>query len=178
MAAEPQRGRAVSTPVFDWCHLPGGTFLMGNREPARFAEDGEGPQRPITVSPFAIAAHTVTNAQFAAFIDETGYVTQAERDGWSSVFHMLLSPLEKRKVKQVPQDTPWWYPVEGASWRTPEGSQTMIDGRGDHPVVHVSWDDAQAFCEWAGVAPCPARRSGNMQRAAVLRMRSILGVMT
>lgn len=104
------------------------------------------------MSPFAIAALTVTNDQFAAFVAETGYLTQAEREGWSSVFHMLLSPLEKRKGRQVPRETPWWYPVEGACWSRPEGPQSELGDRGEHPVVYVSWDDAQAFCGWAGVS--------------------------
>ena len=150
-AGAPLR-RAGVLPDFDWRALPGGAFLMGNSEAGRFAGDGEGPQREVMVSPFAIAAHTVTNDQFAAFATATGYVTQAERDGWSSVFHMLLSPLEKRKVRQVPRETPWWYPVEGASWNRPEGPSSAIEGRSDHPVVHVSWDDAHAYCRWAGVS--------------------------
>ncbi|MBL0936306.1 MAG: formylglycine-generating enzyme family protein [Rhizobiaceae bacterium] len=151
-AAETPLRRTGAAPDFDWRPLPGGAFLMGNPEQGRFAADGEGPQRAVTVSPFTIAAHTVTNDQFAAFIAETGFVTQAERDGWSSVFHMLLPPLEKRKVRQVPRETPWWYPVEGASWNRPEGAASDIGGRGDHPVVHVSWDDANAYCRWADVA--------------------------
>jgi len=152
VAAEMPLRRTGAAPDFVWRPLPGGAFLMGNPAQGRFAGDGEGPQREVTVLPFTIAAHAVTNDQFAAFVTETGYVTQAERDGWSNVFHMLLPPLEKRKVRQVPRETPWWYPVEGASWNRPEGAASDIGGRGDHPVVHVSWDDAQAYCRWAGMA--------------------------
>jgi formylglycine-generating enzyme required for sulfatase activity len=129
--------------------LPGGTFLMGTEDREGFPSDGEGPVREITVSPFWIDATAVTNERFAAFIDATGYVTEAERYGWSFVFAGLL-PDDFPDTRGVAA-APWWREVHGASWRAPEGPQSNIDARGQHPVVHVSWNDAQAYCAWAGV---------------------------
>jgi formylglycine-generating enzyme required for sulfatase activity len=129
--------------------LPGGTFRMGTEDPDGFREDGEGPVRDITVSPFWIDVHAVTNERFAAFVDATGYVTEAERFGWSFVFAGFL-PAALRRGAARPEQTPWWCGVEGAYWRAPEGPGSGVADRGDHPVVHVSWHDAQEYCRWAG----------------------------
>ena len=75
-------------------------------------------------------------------------MTEAERFGWSFVFGGLL-PDDFPPTRAVAQ-APWWRQVEGADWRRPEGPQSDLDGRADHPVVHVSWNDAQAYCAWAG----------------------------
>lgn len=125
---------------------------MGAQEDEGYAEDGEGPPREVTLSPFAIAPHTVTNARFAEFIDATGYETDAERLGWSYVFHMLLSSAAKGRVRKAPTNTPWWFPVDGACWAQPEGPGTGITERLDHPVVHVSWNDAMAYADWSGTS--------------------------
>jgi formylglycine-generating enzyme required for sulfatase activity len=129
--------------------LPGGTFRMGTEDPDGFREDGEGPVRDITVSPFWIDVHAVTNERFAAFVDATGYVTEAERFGWSFVFAGFL-PAALRRGAARPEQTPWWCGVEGAYWRAPEGPGSALADRGDHPVVHVSWHDALEYCRWAG----------------------------
>ncbi|MFS0575716.1 formylglycine-generating enzyme family protein [Sporosarcina sp. 179-K 3D1 HS] len=131
--------------------LAGGDFLMGTDGDEGFRADGEGPVRKVKVNPFSIDPYTVTNRDFQQFVKETGYVTDAERYGWSFVFHLLLSEEEKRKVTTVVQQTPWWFVVEGADWAHPEGRDSSITGRMDHPVVHVSWNDADAYCRWAGV---------------------------
>src|SRR5690606_15994264 len=100
---------------------------------------------------FRISRHAVTNAQFAAFVEQTGYRTEAEHFGWSYVFHLLASDEIKRHVEEVPQAVPWWLPVEGAYWAAPEGPGSSVrDGRMNHPVVHVSWNDAMAYCAWSG----------------------------
>jgi len=131
-------------------HLPGGVFLMGTEDGKGFPQDGEGPVRKITLSPFWIAARATTNADFARFVAATGYETEAERFGWSFVFHQFLTMEAERKVKGPAGGAPWWRGVEGAYWRQPEGPGSGIEGREDHPVVHVSHNDARAYCEWAG----------------------------
>ena len=114
----------------------------------RYPEDGESPSRLATVDAFTIAAHTVSNDEFAVFTAATGYVTTAEREGWSFVFGGLL-PDDFPPTRAVVQ-APWWRQVPGANWLHPEGPASGIDGRSDHPVVHVSWIDARAFCRWTG----------------------------
>jgi formylglycine-generating enzyme required for sulfatase activity len=128
--------------------LPGGTFAMGEESAWSYPADGEGPVRPVTVAPFCLDAHAVTNDRFARFVDATGHVTDAERFGWSFVFAGLL-PDDFPATRGVAA-APWWRQVEGASWRTPEGPQSDLAGRGDHPVVQVSALDAAAFAAWAG----------------------------
>ncbi|MFD5257392.1 formylglycine-generating enzyme family protein [Streptomyces bobili] len=122
---------------------------MGTDDTDGFPSDGEGPVRAVRVDPFRLAAHTVTNAEFAAFVAETGYRTDAERFGWSYVFAGFL-PAELRRVSPRPEITPWWCAVQGALWAAPEGPGSSFEGREKHPVVHVSWHDAQAYCQWTG----------------------------
>jgi formylglycine-generating enzyme len=128
--------------------LEGGEFVMGNTGPWAYPGDGEGPLRRVRLDAFRIDPHAVSNAEFAAFVEETGHVTEAERFGWSFVFAALL-PDDFPLTRGVAH-APWWRQVEGADWRRPEGPQSDLDGRIDHPVVHVSWNDAQVCCEWAG----------------------------
>lgn len=128
--------------------LPGGTFLMGSADQDANAGDHEGPVRPVTVRAFAIAACCVTNDEFAEFVTRTGYQTDAERLGWSYVFSGFL-PATLRKGAARPDRAPWWCAVPGANWRNPEGHGSDIGDRRDHPVVHVSFDDATAYCRWA-----------------------------
>ena len=94
--------RKIATLV----ELPGGTFLMGSDGPDANPGDGEGPVRDVTVSPFAIDAVAVTNARFATFVKATGYVTDAERYGWSFVFHLLVPPHVDEKITAVPVGVP------------------------------------------------------------------------
>jgi formylglycine-generating enzyme len=131
--------------------LEGGSFLMGTDYAEAFAEDGEGPVREITIDPFWIDKAPVTNELFTAFVNETGYVTEAEEFGWSFVF---WAHLPKDRFYDLVADTvsvaPWWCQVPKANWRAPEGPGSDIAARADHPVVHVSWNDAVRFCEWSG----------------------------
>ncbi|MFF7774894.1 formylglycine-generating enzyme family protein [Streptomyces tanashiensis] len=129
--------------------LPAATFLMGNEDAHAVPGDGEGPVREARVGAFSIDAYAVTNARFSAFVAATGYVTDAERFGWSYVCARFLPAEQRRLARRVPQ-TPWWCAVPGASWRQPEGPGSGLDGREDHPVTHMSWADADTFCRWDG----------------------------
>ena len=121
---------------------------MGTEDEAGFPSDGEGPIRTVVIPPFYVDQFAVTNAKFVAFADATNYRTEAERFGWSFVFGGLLpDDFPDTRAAAV---APWWRRVEGADWRHPFGPQSSLDGLIDHPVVHVSWDDAQAYCSWAG----------------------------
>ena len=131
--------------------LPGGTFLMGTDYAQAFAADGEGPVRPVILSPFEIDTFPVTNGDFAAFVEATGYETESEIFAWSFVFWMHLPP---HRLEELVEDTvasaPWWCKVPGADWRHPEGPGSHVDDRQNFPVVHVSWNDAAAYAAWAG----------------------------
>uniref|UniRef100_A0A672N3K3 Sulfatase modifying factor 1 n=1 Tax=Sinocyclocheilus grahami TaxID=75366 RepID=A0A672N3K3_SINGR len=118
--------------------LQGGWFMMGTDDPG-IPQDGEGPQR----------RHEVTNQQFQHFTNQTGYITEAERFGDSFVFEGLLSEEVKNTLSHAVAAAPWWSPVKGADWRHPEGPDSTIEHRINHPVLHVSWSDAQAYCHWA-----------------------------
>ncbi|MDV9171935.1 formylglycine-generating enzyme family protein [Streptomyces sp. W16] len=130
--------------------LPGGEFRMGDAFDEGYPEDAEGPVRTVTVEPFRIDATAVSNARFAHFVDDTGYVTEAERYGSSFVFHLLLHPRARDAVFGQVEAAPWWLGVEGASWSTPEGPGSDVAARPDHPAIHLSHHDALAYCAWAG----------------------------
>ncbi|OXM87007.1 formylglycine-generating enzyme family protein [Paenibacillus rigui] len=131
-------------------YLPGGAFLMGTDDQEGFPSDGEGPVREITLKPFYIDPYTVSNEQFQAFVKETGYKTESEAFGWSYVFHLLVAEADRANVTNAAQQTPWWWVVEGADWKHPYGPSSGIEEVMDHPVTHISWNDAAAYCSWAG----------------------------
>jgi formylglycine-generating enzyme required for sulfatase activity len=126
--------------------IPGGPTTVGTDAPV-FAADGEGPARRVELRPFRLDAHAVTNRRFAAFVAATGYRTEAERFGWSSVFQAFVPPgLQAERMDEAP----WWLKVDGACWSAPEGLGSSVEDRQDHPAVHVAWADAAAFAAWAG----------------------------
>ena len=120
----------------------------GQRVAGAFAADGEGPVREVLLDPFYISKFPVTNAQFAEFVSRTGYITEAQRWGWSFVFRNHVPEAQRGPALAA---TPWWMRVDGADWAHPEGPDNPAQERAHHPVVQVSWNDAQAYCEWAGV---------------------------
>ena len=123
---------------------------MGSDSSAGFSEDGEGPGRLVSVRGFCIAPAAVTNREFGDFVRATWYVTEAERGGSSFVFYLQVPETTRKKIRQVPKGLAWWLDVEGACWQRPEGPGSTVYERLDHPVVHVSWNDAVAYCEWRG----------------------------
>ena len=129
--------------------IQGGEFLMGTDGHYGFSADGEGPMHAVTLAPFYLDQTCVTNEQFNAFVNATGYKTDAENFGWSFVFFGHLTPVQlATKVKARVTGSEWWCRLEGATWRHPEGPGSNIKRRWDHPVVQVSWRDAVAYAGW------------------------------
>jgi formylglycine-generating enzyme required for sulfatase activity len=145
--------------------IPGGTFTMGTDDPA--ASRAHGPAHAVQVDGFFMDVTEVTNAQFAAFVEATGYRTVAERPvDWEELRKQVppgtpRPPDEMLKPGSLVFNVPdhrvgtedvgaWWAWTTGADWRHPEGPASSIAGREDHPVVHVAWEDAQAYAAWAG----------------------------
>jgi formylglycine-generating enzyme required for sulfatase activity len=145
------RERATRGSAEGMAKLEGGPFLMGTETAEGFPADGEGPVREVRLDPFYIDVHPVSNRDFRAFAAGTEYRTEAERFGWSFVFHNQL-PLER--YRELVEDTvaghEWWCKVSGADWAHPEGPDSSVDSRLDYPVTHISWNDAMAYCRWAG----------------------------
>ncbi|MGB8938746.1 MAG: formylglycine-generating enzyme family protein [Streptomyces sp.] len=134
-------------PVHAQVALPGGDFLMGDAFGEGYPADGEQPVHAVRLTPFAIDVTAVTVAMFQAFVADTAYVSVAEREGSSAVFHLAVAA-ERADVLGADPAAPWWLEVGGADWRHPHGPLSAAEP--DHPVVHMSWDDALAYCAWAG----------------------------
>ena len=135
-----------------WVAIEGGCFTLGDR--GRYPE--EGPAREACVDPFEISAHEITNAQFAAFVDATGYTTRAER-GWAAGEAggpgIAVAPGSVVFVPPSGTSAPsmsWWRMTDGASWRRPAGSTNRTRPEDSHPVVHITREDAEAYAAWAG----------------------------
>jgi formylglycine-generating enzyme required for sulfatase activity len=151
VAASAERLVVRSGSTEGMVKLDGGRFWMGTEAQDGFPADGEGPVREVTLDPFHIDAHPVTNERFAEFVRATGYVTEAERFGWSFVFQGHIPADRYRElVDDTAPSVNWWCKVNGAHWRWPEGPGSSVDARPDTPVVHMSWGDATAFAKWAG----------------------------
>lgn len=127
--------------------VSGGKSFVGTDQP-EIPQDGEGPEREVILADYGLEAQTVTVERFAAFVAATGYVTEAERFGWSSVF--FGDPDHLAQATAVGSGLPWWHGIDGATWRQPEGPGSSVDDRLDHPVTQVSWADANAFAAWVG----------------------------
>ena len=147
--------RTTDAAITDMVWIPGGPFSMGSD--VHYPE--EAPVHTVSVDGFWMSPTSVTNQQFAAFVEATGYVTVAERPldpgdypgappenlaPGSMVFTMTPGPVDLRHISL------WWTWTPGASWRHPEGPSSGIERRLDHPVVHVAYEDAAAYAAWAG----------------------------
>ncbi len=149
----------------DMVYIPGGMLNMGGDNEQ--ADQDEFPKHQVKISPFYIDIAEVTNREFAAFVQETNYVTVAERAiDWEEMSKQLPPDVVKPPDSllqpgslvfratdgPVPLDNPayWWAWTIGANWRQPEGPGSNIEGKEDHPVVHIAWEDANAFAKWAG----------------------------
>jgi formylglycine-generating enzyme len=146
---------ANQPPSKDRVWISGGTFLMGSNQ--HYSE--EAPAHDVTVGGFWMDKYAVTNAQFRRFVEQTGYVTLAERPvnpedypganpellrPSSVVFHKAAGPVDLRDPYN------WWTYVAGANWRHPRGPGSALQGLWKHPVVHVAYEDAEAYAKWAG----------------------------
>jgi formylglycine-generating enzyme required for sulfatase activity len=149
-AAQPRR--SPDTPMV-W--IPGGTFLMGSD--LHYPE--EAPAHRVSVGPFWMDRHAVTNREFRLFVDETKYVTYAERPAnaadYPGAIPAMLAP-SSVMFRKAPHPVDmsdhynWWTYVAGADWRHPRGPGSSLQGLWDHPVVHVAFADARAYAEWSG----------------------------
>ena len=142
-------------PAKGMVRVPGDTFLMGSND---FYPE-ERPVHRVSVDGFWMDEHPVTNAEFRRFVKATGYMTVAERPldpadypdaepsllvPGSLVFHKSHGPVDLRDFRN------WWAYTPGANWRHPEGPGSNLGGRERHPVVHVAYEDAEAYARWAG----------------------------
>lgn len=153
MTATERKNPSTAHKNMTW--IPGGTFMMGSNE--HYIE--ESPAHLVTVDGFWIDTYQVTNAQFRRFVKETGYETVAERvpkaeDYPGALPEMLVagSIVFDQPAGQVDlrNHYNWWAWKPGADWRHPEGPDSNLHGRDRHPVVHVAWEDVEAFASWAG----------------------------
>ncbi|XP_072047471.1 inactive C-alpha-formylglycine-generating enzyme 2-like [Amphiura filiformis] len=128
--------------------IPGGEFTMGTD--ARNAKDGEGPTHDEKVKPFKISKYPVTNYAFREFVRAKKYKTDAEKYEWSFVFDDFVPEEIKNEIPERIQGAPYWIPVKRAYWRQPEGKGSGIESRMHYPAVHISFQDAKAYCQWKG----------------------------
>ncbi|KAM8709440.1 hypothetical protein ACLKA7_016273 [Drosophila subpalustris] len=136
--------------IEDMSLIPGGNIHVGTDEP-HFKADLESPERLVKLKDFYIDKYQVSNANFEKFVKATNYTTEAERFGDSFLFKTLLTPGQQAELEEYRvASAVWWYKVSGINWRKPHGIDSDLIGLEQHPVVHVSWRDAVAFCKWAG----------------------------
>jgi formylglycine-generating enzyme required for sulfatase activity len=147
--AAPYRPPAGGRDIRGQQVIAGATFAMGDHFGDGDPADGEGPVHEVTLAPYLVDETAVTNAAFARFVRATGHVTEAEQLGVSAVFHLAVDAARGDVLHRL-DSTPWWVAVKGADWRHPAGPRSSIGDLPHHPVVHVTWNDAQAYCRWAG----------------------------
>ena len=147
---------ADPAPPKGMVYIKAGSFQMGSAD----GLEDEQPVHEVAVKDFFMDATEVTNDQFAEFANATKYVTVAERPLTAKDIPGLLPQFEGKSMglchrapageADLAEYRTWWVPVIGANWRHPDGAETNIDGKGRHPVVHVCYEDALAYCKWAG----------------------------
>lgn len=130
--------------------IPAAIWALGEDRDFTNPGDAEGPVREVALPAFLIDKTAVTNRDFAAFVGATGYVTEAERQGWSFVFAAQVHPEAVLETEGDVIAPDWWLPVRHASWKAPDGGPERLTNLANHPVVHVSWTDAVAYAEFAG----------------------------
>ncbi|KAF6203162.1 hypothetical protein GE061_003579 [Apolygus lucorum] len=131
--------------------IPKGKFIMGDNNPELYWDDGEQPEREVYINAFYMDETEVTNEQFAMFVEETNYVTDSEKFNDSVVFEQQITQLAKQNKLTTPVAmVPWWSNVKGAYWKVPYGAGSSWTDMKNHPVVATSWNDAVAYCKWAG----------------------------
>ena len=141
--------KALNPPVLQAAAIPGAKRPVFGTSTPRISNDGEETRHAKPISPFRMTKTTVTNAEFAAFIDATGYVTEAETIGWSFVFWSNVP--SDITTSQGVAGSEWWRKIDGAYWRDVNGPGTKeAHWHPDHPAVHVSWNDASAYATWIG----------------------------
>jgi formylglycine-generating enzyme len=160
-----KRPPALPAPPAGMVSIPPGEFIMGT--PGETPHRNEQPAHSVRVAGFWMDETEVTNAQFQAFVDATGYITTAEKKpDWEEMRKQLPPGTPKPKDDQLvpgslvfkPTNGPvpfaefdrWWHWIPGACWKHPEGPESDITSRENHPVVHVTWEDANAYAKWAG----------------------------
>nr|XP_023015355.1 sulfatase-modifying factor 1 [Leptinotarsa decemlineata] len=130
--------------------IDGDTFEMGTNKPV-FATDHEGPLRNVTIGSFYLDKFEISNQNFYDFVRETGYKTEAETFGDSFLFEMSLPEKDRGGYKDVRAvQAPWWIKMKDVYWKHPEGPGSTIEDRMNHPVIHVSWNDAVKYCSHLG----------------------------
>lgn len=144
---QPDPGRHTITQA----HIPTQRFSMGDSHQDGFPADGEQPVHTVSLSGFSIDTTAVTVEDFRRFAEATGYQTEAEQFGLSAVFYLAVEA-PRAALMGSPPGMPWWIAVKGADWAHPGGPDSSTRGRENHPVVHISWHDAQQYCRWSGRA--------------------------
>nr|CAH7712742.1 unnamed protein product [Callosobruchus chinensis] len=130
--------------------IQGTTFEMGTNNPV-FVDDFESPVRNVTINSFYLDKYEVSNQNFYDFVKETGFKTEAEVFGDSFIFEMALPEKARDKYEDVRAvQAPWWVKLSGVSWKHPIGPESTVEVIMNHPVIHVSWNDAVKYCEHLG----------------------------
>ncbi|KAG6446369.1 hypothetical protein O3G_MSEX004469 [Manduca sexta] len=144
------KNNELENEVEDMVLIPAGEYQVGTDE-IIIESDKEGPKRLVELNGFYLDRYEVSIRDFNKFVTITKYITEAEKFGDSFVFTLFLNNTFKEQLKdfRVIQAT-WWYKVTGANWKSPHGPDSNIKDVMDHPVTHVSWNDAKAYCKWRG----------------------------